>query len=48
MRRNKLTDHAFNAFSTIFYATPAFLIGIVAILVFAIKFPILPAGGPAG
>jgi peptide/nickel transport system permease protein len=48
VRRNKLVDHAFNAFSTIFYATPAFLIGIVAILVFAIKFPILPPEGPQG
>ena len=48
VRRNKLTDHAFNAFSTIFYATPAFLIGIVLILVFAIKFPILPPEGPQG
>jgi peptide/nickel transport system permease protein len=48
VRRNKLTDHAFNAFSTIFYATPAFLIGLVLILVFAIKFPILPPEGPQG
>jgi peptide/nickel transport system permease protein len=48
VRRNKLTDHAFNAFSTLFYATPPFLIGIVAILVFAIKFPILPPEGPQG
>jgi peptide/nickel transport system permease protein len=48
VRRNKLTDHAFNAFSTIFYATPAFLIGIVLILIFAIKFPILPPEGPQG
>ena len=48
VRRNKLVDHAFNAFSTLFYATPAFLIGIVAILVFAIKFPILPPEGPQG
>jgi peptide/nickel transport system permease protein len=48
VRRNKLTDHAFNAFSTIFYATPAFLIGIIAILIFAIKFPILPPEGPQG
>jgi peptide/nickel transport system permease protein len=48
VRRNKLTDHAFNAFSTIFYATPAFLIGIILILVFAIKFPILPPEGPQG
>jgi peptide/nickel transport system permease protein len=48
VRRNKFTDHAFNAFSTIFYATPAFLIGIVLILIFAIKFPILPPEGPQG
>jgi peptide/nickel transport system permease protein len=48
VRRNKLTDHFFNAFSTIFYATPAFLIGIVAILLFAIKFPIFPPEGPQG
>ena len=48
VRRNKLTDHAFNAFSTLFYATPAFLIGIIAILIFAIKFPILPPEGPQG
>jgi len=48
VRRNKFTDHAFNAFSTIFYATPAFLIGIILILIFAIKFPILPPEGPQG
>jgi len=48
VRRNKLTDHAFNAFSTIFYATPAFLIGMILILIFAIKFPILPPEGPQG
>jgi peptide/nickel transport system permease protein len=48
VRRNRFADHAFNAFSTLFYATPAFLIGIVLILVFAIKFPILPPEGPQG
>jgi peptide/nickel transport system permease protein len=48
VRHNKFADHFFNAFSTIFYATPAFLIGIVAILIFAIKFPILPPEGPQG
>jgi peptide/nickel transport system permease protein len=48
VRRNKLADHAFNAFSTIFYATPAFLIGLTLIFVFAIKFPILPPEGPQG
>jgi peptide/nickel transport system permease protein len=48
VRRNKFTDHFFNGFSTIFYATPAFLIGIVLILLFAIKFPIFPPEGPQG
>jgi peptide/nickel transport system permease protein len=48
VRRNKPADHILNAFSTIFYATPAFLIGIVAILVFAIRFPIFPPEGPQG
>ncbi len=48
VRRNRLADHVFNAFSTIFYAMPAFLLGILLILVFAIKFPILPAEGPQG
>ena len=35
-RRNKVTDHVFNTTSTIFYAMPDFLIGILRILVFAI------------
>jgi peptide/nickel transport system permease protein len=48
VRRNKLTDHVFNATSTIFYAMPDFLIGILLILVFAIKIPILPPEGPQG
>jgi len=48
VRRNKLADHAFNAFSTVFYAAPSFLVGIILILVFAIKFPILPPEGPQG
>jgi len=48
VRRNKPADHVFNAFSTVFYAMPAFLLGILLILVFAIKFPILPAEGPQG
>jgi peptide/nickel transport system permease protein len=48
VRRNKLADHAFNAFSTVFYAAPSFLVGIILILVFAIKFPILPQEGPQG
>ena len=48
VRRNKLTDHVFNATSTILYAMPDFLIGIVLILVFAIKLSVLPPEGPQG
>src|SRR5262249_59317236 len=48
VRRNKLTDHALNTTSTIFYATPDFLIGIVGILLFAIVIPIFPPEGPQG
>jgi peptide/nickel transport system permease protein len=48
VRRNKFTDHFFNAFSTIFYASPSFLVGIVLIMLFAIKFPIFPPEGPQG
>jgi len=42
VRRNKVTDHVLNTTSTIFYATPDFLIGIVGILLFAIIIPIFP------
>jgi peptide/nickel transport system permease protein len=48
VRRNSVIDHTFNASSTIFYAMPDFLIGILLILVFAIKFPLLPPEGPQG
>ena len=48
VRRNRFVDHFFNGFSTLFYATPAFLLGIVLILVFAIKIPIFPPEGPQG
>ena len=48
VRRNRFTDHFFNGFSTIFYAMPAFLLGLLLILIFAIKFPILPPEGPQG
>jgi ABC-type dipeptide/oligopeptide/nickel transport system permease component len=48
VRRNKVVDHFFNGFSTVFYAMPAFLLGILLILVFAIKFPIFPPEGPQG
>ena len=48
VRRNRFVDHFFNGFSTLFYAPPAFLLGIVLILVFAIKIPIFPPEGPQG
>ena len=48
VRRNKIVDHFFNGFSTFFYAMPAFLLGMLLILVFAIKFPIFPPEAPQG
>ena len=48
VRRNRFVDHFFNGFSTVFYAMPAFLLGILLILVFAIKIPIFPPEGPQG
>jgi peptide/nickel transport system permease protein len=48
VRRNKIVDHFFNGFSTVFYATPAFLLGLILIWVFAIKFPVFPPEGPQG
>jgi peptide/nickel transport system permease protein len=46
VRRNTVIDHAFNASSTILYAMPDFLVGIVLILVFSIKLSIFPPEGP--
>jgi peptide/nickel transport system permease protein len=48
VRRNKPTDHFFNGFSTFFYATPSFLLGILLILIFSDKLGWLPAEGPQG
>jgi peptide/nickel transport system permease protein len=48
VRRNRFIDHFFNGFSTVFYAMPAFLLGILLILIFAIKIPIFPPEGPQG
>ena len=48
VRRNKLIDHFFNGFSTIFYAMPSFLLGLVLIYIFAIEWPIFPAEAPQG
>ncbi|MGP7997509.1 MAG: ABC transporter permease [Streptosporangiaceae bacterium] len=48
VRRNKFEDHFFNWFGTIFYAMPDFLIGILLIMVFAVKIPLFPAEAPQG
>jgi len=48
VRRNRFVDHFFNGFSTLFYATPAFLLSLVLIWIFADKFPIFPPEGPQG
>jgi peptide/nickel transport system permease protein len=48
VRRNRPVDHFFNGFSTVFYAMPAFLLGLLLILVFAIKIPVFPPEGPQG
>jgi peptide/nickel transport system permease protein len=48
VKRNKLVDHFFNGFSTVFYAMPAFLLCILLILLFAVKLPIFPPEGPQG
>jgi peptide/nickel transport system permease protein len=48
VRRNKFIDHFFNGFSTFFYAMPSFLLGLLLILLFAIKFPVFPAEAPQG
>ena len=48
VRRNKFVDHFFNGFSTVLYAMPDFLIGILLILAFAIKIPLFPPEGPQG
>jgi peptide/nickel transport system permease protein len=46
VRRNKVIDHVFNASSTVFYAMPDFLVGLVLILVFSIKLSWFPPEGP--
>jgi peptide/nickel transport system permease protein len=48
VRRNKFVDHFFNGFSTVLYAMPDFLIGILLILAFAIEIPAFPPEGPQG
>jgi peptide/nickel transport system permease protein len=46
IRRHEPTDHILTVLSVIFYSTPAFLIAIAAINLFAVKLPVFPILAP--
>jgi peptide/nickel transport system permease protein len=46
LRRGSATDHALRGLTFVFYGTPSFVLGTVAILVFAVKLHALGAEGP--
>jgi peptide/nickel transport system permease protein len=46
IRRDKPSDHVLTALSMIFYAAPGFLIVMVAINLFAVKYPVFPVVAP--
>ena len=46
VRRNKPEDYVITAFTFVLYAMPAFLLGTLLILWFAIEIPILPTEAP--
>ena len=48
VRRNKAVDHVVTGLSYLFYATPSFFLGLVLILLFAVKLQAFPAEGPQG
>jgi len=48
VRRNKPDDYVVTGLSFIFYSTPAFLIGTLLILYFAIDLHVFPVEGPQG
>ena len=48
VRRNKLADYTFTAFSFLFYAAPTFFVGTVLIVIFAGQLHLVRPGGPAG
>lgn len=48
VRRNHLVDYTFTGASFIFYATPTFFLGIVLVLVFAVRLHLFPAEAPQG
>ncbi len=45
LRRNKLIDKIIMVITTAFVSMPSFIMGSLLLLVFAVKFPILPANG---
>ena len=45
LRRNKLIDKVIMVITTAFVSMPSFIMGSLLLLLFAIKFPILPANG---
>lgn len=48
VRRNSIADHTLTGLAFVFYAAPPFFTGIVAILVFSVWLPVLPAQAPSG
>ncbi len=48
VRRNKAVDHTATGLAYLFYATPSFFLGLILIMVFAVKFQAFPAEGPQG
>lgn len=47
LRRNKFIDKVIMVITTAFVSMPSFIMGSLLLIVFAIKFPILPANGAA-
>ena len=47
LRRNKLIDKVIMIVTTAFVSMPSFIMGSLLLLIFAVKFPILPANGNA-
>lgn len=45
LRRNRLADHLIRLFSMLTFAMPSFLLGLLLILVFALKLRLLPTSG---
>ena len=47
LRRNKIVDKVIMIVTTAFVSMPSFIMGSLLLLIFAVKFPILPANGNA-